>query len=378
MNSLNPLPSNDFEYACSDEVRSRAQHGDSARWLWHGFLAAGQVTLLTGQWKAGKTTLLSVLLARMGTGGSLAGLAVRPGKAVVVSEEGDDLWAERIAALGIGPHMHLLSRPFRGRPTREQWHNLIESLVRRHHEHGLDLVVIDPLAAFLSGRAENDASTMLDVLLPLQELTLLGIAVLILHHPRKAPSAPGQTARGTGALPGSVDILMELDAMNWATEDDRRRRLYAFSRHVTTPRRLVIELTPDGNDYISHGDFVGHDFRDNWQILHGVLEDADQKLTRKAILAAWPSDYAKPADQTLWRWLNRAVKEGLLLCCGAGRCKDPFVYWLDGMEEVWDSNPYKLDPLPSRYAFDDEFKRKTLAEVLAEREKKTRRGQGGI
>ena len=31
-------------------------------WLWHGYLAAGQVTLLTSQWKAGKTTLLSVLL----------------------------------------------------------------------------------------------------------------------------------------------------------------------------------------------------------------------------------------------------------------------------------------------------------------------------
>jgi hypothetical protein len=32
-------------------------------WLLQGLLAPGGVTLLTGMWKAGKTTLLSVLLA---------------------------------------------------------------------------------------------------------------------------------------------------------------------------------------------------------------------------------------------------------------------------------------------------------------------------
>jgi AAA domain len=35
-------------------------------WLWHGFLGPGKVTLLTSQWKSGKTTLVSLLLARMG------------------------------------------------------------------------------------------------------------------------------------------------------------------------------------------------------------------------------------------------------------------------------------------------------------------------
>jgi len=40
-------------------------------WLWHGFLARGNFTLLTGQWKGGKTTLLAMLLARRHTGGVL-------------------------------------------------------------------------------------------------------------------------------------------------------------------------------------------------------------------------------------------------------------------------------------------------------------------
>ena len=31
-------------------------------WFWQGYLAAGNITLLTSQWKAGKTTLLAILL----------------------------------------------------------------------------------------------------------------------------------------------------------------------------------------------------------------------------------------------------------------------------------------------------------------------------
>jgi hypothetical protein len=42
----------------------------SLDWLWHGYVATGNITLLTSRWKAGKTTLLSLLLSRRKTGGS--------------------------------------------------------------------------------------------------------------------------------------------------------------------------------------------------------------------------------------------------------------------------------------------------------------------
>ena len=41
----------------------------------------------TSQWKAGKTTLATILIDRMRAGGELAGRAVAAGKAVIVSEE---------------------------------------------------------------------------------------------------------------------------------------------------------------------------------------------------------------------------------------------------------------------------------------------------
>ena len=58
------------------ELLSTAEEG--APWLWQGYLGPGLVTLLTSQWKSGKTTLVSVLLAHLQQGGLLAGLAVAP------------------------------------------------------------------------------------------------------------------------------------------------------------------------------------------------------------------------------------------------------------------------------------------------------------
>ena len=48
--------------------------------------------------------------------------------------------------------------------------------------------------------------SILDALMPLGELTGRGMATLLLHHPRKRTAAPGQAARGHGALLGHIDI----------------------------------------------------------------------------------------------------------------------------------------------------------------------------
>src|SRR5438552_2102613 len=82
-----------------------AAAGPVKPWLWHGYLAPGAVTLLTGRWKAGKSTLLSVLLARLKAGGELAGLPLAAGKAIVVSEESPQHWLRRSQHLDFGNHV---------------------------------------------------------------------------------------------------------------------------------------------------------------------------------------------------------------------------------------------------------------------------------
>lgn len=324
----------------------REKKTDPNEWLWDGYLATRNLTLLVSQWKTGKTTLISVLLSRLAHGGTLAGLPVRAGRAVVVSEESIEHWEARHATLNFGDNVGFICRPFRGRPTPDDWLDLIELLVTEHRERPIDLVVIDPLASFMPARTENNAAVMLEVLLPLQRLTTLGICVLVLHHPRKGESTPGRAARGSGALTGHMDILIEMDWFGQPQDDDRRRKLSAFSRHKQTSRRLVIELTPDGTDYISHGDFSELDRNAGWPVLMGVLDDANRKLTKQDIRKQWPADYECPSDATLWRWLEAAVKEGQVRKGGTGRRHQAFVYWLPAKEEEWASNPYRLPDLP--------------------------------
>jgi len=51
-------------------------------------------------------------------------------------------------------------------------------------EHGIDLLVIDPLAHFL--RCENNTASVLESIMPLRELTRRGMAVLVLITPARA------------------------------------------------------------------------------------------------------------------------------------------------------------------------------------------------
>jgi hypothetical protein len=299
-------------------------------WLWHGFVAGGQLTLLTSLWKAGKTTLLALLLGRRRAGGHLGGLAVRVGKSVVVSEEPPELWAERARRHDFGGQVCFVCQPFRSVARPEEWQALLDRLLDLRRRHGVDLAVIDPLAPFLA--AENQARPVLEALLPLSTLTAAGMAVLLLHHPAKGHPPVGQAARGSGALLGHVDIAVEMRHPG-GDPLTRRRRFLAFSRHAATPRELLLELNAEASDYLPVDAAADDDTL--WEPLRMVLEDAPQKLTRQDILDEWPPDFERPERTTLWRWLDRAVQSRMVLCEGSGRKADPFRYWLASTEARW-------------------------------------------
>jgi hypothetical protein len=304
-------------------------------WLWRGYLAPGLVTLLTSQWKLGKSTLLAVLLARLKAGGELAGFPLRPGKAVVVSEESPALWYQRGRSLAFGEHVCWFCRPFRGKPRPDEWLALIEQVGRIHDAHAADLVVFDSLANLSPARSENDAAEVLKTLLPLQRLTGRGLAVLLLHHPRKGPVLPGQAARGSGALTGYVDICLEMHRVTRRNLNDRRRRLLAFSRHECTPPCWVIELTADGTDYRALGESAELTFADGWPLVQSLLAAADGPRTRKELLRDWSDPYRHPPGQVLWKWLDQAVRQGAVERDGHGTRRDPYRYSLPGMVEKW-------------------------------------------
>jgi hypothetical protein len=310
--------------------------GGDIPWLWHGFLAPGKTTLLTSQWKSGKTTLAAILLARLKEGGQVAGLDLRPGKAVIISEESSQDWYQRSRKLAFGDHLCWFIRPFRGRPSFRDWQALQDTILDLHAAHHFDLAVIDPLLQFLPAASENSATGMIDFLSTLNRFKEAGMALWLPHHPRKGRVLPGQAARGSGALSGFVDIIMEKDFYKAADSTDRRRCITAYSRSDQTPRRLVIELNAEGTDYLNRGEFEPDDFMENWKHVRGVLQESRTKLTRKEILDNWPPDYPAPSSITLYRWLEHALKLRLVNHDGLGTKAYPFHYWLVEREnDAW-------------------------------------------
>lgn len=315
------------------ELASAAQPGLS--WLWHGYLAPGKVTALISPSKTGKTTLLSHLLARFSQGGQLADRALAPGRAMVVSEEAAADWDARCRQLGIGQNVQFVCRPFqRARPTDAQWFALVAGLEALHRQEALDLVVIDPLATLLPGHAEMFAPKLLDCLLPLQALANQGPALWLMHHPAKSKRADGQAARGSSALSGFADVIMEMSCYRRARSRDRRRRICSYSRYAETPRHLIVELNADGSDYVVRTDAEGIPLVQPWPEMHCILQNATDKFTQQMILERWPVEEGCPDRATLSRWLKRATQQGVICCSGTGYRGDPFLYWLPGREPL--------------------------------------------
>ena len=110
-----------------------------------------QITLLTSRWKSGKTTLISLLVARMGKRRRILGSASMPGCVVVVSG-GSPQCGRAVQRIGSAASQ-LVCRPFQ-RETRRRANGRADRRFGRARP--VRLTVIDPLAS-VPGSDENNA-----------------------------------------------------------------------------------------------------------------------------------------------------------------------------------------------------------------------------
>jgi hypothetical protein len=322
-------------------------------WIWDGLLGRGAITLLVSKWKAGKTTLLAGLLRALEASETFLGRPCSASRAIIVSEEAVELWAVRRRSIPIGPHVRLVSRPFAGRPTPEQWDELIRHVEGERERVGLDLLVVDTLMSFLPGRSDCNPGPVLDLLYPLRRLATSGVSVMLLHHPRKEPADEGGVARGSGALLGFVDIILELSRHGRMAADSCRRRIAGFSRHRETPDSLVYEWTPGTPDFRAVADVLTTRFKENWPVIESILAGRTSAATNKELLADWPPGNPAPSAGTLYEWLSAAAKLNLVVRKGAGTKNKPYRFRLRGpADEELDLSEFptmeELD-IPPRY-----------------------------
>jgi RecA-family ATPase len=307
----------------------------AADWLWHGYLARGSLTLLTSVWKAGKTTLLTGLLQRLGDGQPFLGRDCATARSLVVSEESPELWSARTATMPVGRQARLVLRPFENRPTPADWRALVDHALDLRAAGEIDLFVVDPLVTFLPGHSECDAGTLLEMLQPLQRLASAGAAVLILHHPRKKPAEEGHGARGSGALLGFVDVILEMHKFGRLQSDERRRRLVGLSRHAETPRVLAYEWDPATGVFSAVTDLTERRYQENWERVRAILAKQQSAVTHQELLDNWPADLDRPSASVLYGWLNRAFEEKRCRRSGRGLRTDPYRYRLENADDKY-------------------------------------------
>jgi len=291
-------------------------------WVWPGYIARGSSTLLCGLWKSGKSTLVSHLLRDLGKGGGLVGEPIDD-PVLVMSEESSGQWSKRRDDLGLGDNIHVCPRPFTGKPSMAEWVDAIERIAEHAKRINAALVVVDTLASCWPVADENDAGQVMAALSPMNAITEAGAGLLLIHHPRKGDAGEGQASRGSGALPGFVDAIVELRRYRAEDAHDRRRKLTAYGRFDDIVPEAVVEMGEGG--YRMVGTVAEATEADLDDTIDAVLREAGEAITANAIHEAWPTDLP-PGITKLRAHLNRRAANGTLQRFGAGVRNDAHMY----------------------------------------------------
>lgn len=184
-------------------------------WLWPGRIPAGKVTIIDGDPGLGKSTLALDIAARITTGEPfppLAGEHRDPADVLILSAEdglGDTIRPRIDAAGADASRAYALTSV----PDEKAEHHRppalpddIPTIQRLITGHGIALVVIDPLMAFLNGKV--DAHRDQDIRRAMAPLSQLGedtgAAIIIVRHLRKSRGPAVHSGGGSIGIVGAA------------------------------------------------------------------------------------------------------------------------------------------------------------------------------
>jgi putative DNA primase/helicase len=217
-------------------------------WLWEGYLAPGAVTLIGGRPKVGKSTLNFGLFAAITAGVPFLGRGTRKSGVLLLSEEREGTLAEKARRFDLNGSVDVLMRhELQG----QAWPEVVDEALAYCRARGHGLLAVDTWDKFtgLRGDDENKAGPVIEALQPLMKAAGEGLSVAIDTHQRKSSGAFGEAVRGSNALTGGVDIIIELERV---PDLPHARVLLGTSRFAGTPEELAAELTEEG--YVARGD----------------------------------------------------------------------------------------------------------------------------
>ena len=215
-------------------------------WLLHGFIALGAITEVDGKIKSsGKTTLVTHLVAAILDGQPFLGQPTMRTNVVYLTEQTAATYREALGRAGLLARGAELRLVFRGDVAGRPWSELIAQVAVDAKRDGYGLLVVDTLGKLAGIVNENDAGEGARAMTSLQDAAHAGMAVLVCRHDRKGGGEVGESGRGSSAISGDVDVILQLRRSE-GNVPKSRRVIESLSRYVETPEKIVIELTDEG------------------------------------------------------------------------------------------------------------------------------------
>lgn len=308
-----------------------AETSPETPWRVAGLLADGALTELDGRPKtAGKSTFGGHLIGAVLDGRPFLGRRTVRSPVVLLSEQPAASLRSTLAAAGVldRDDLHLLLlRAARG----ADWPAIVTAAVAECQRTAARVLAIDTLPqwAGLRGDAENDSGSALEALRPLQDAAADGLAVLLMRHDRKSGGDVGESARGSSAFTGAVDIVLRLSRRPDALRPTIRE-LAVLSRFEGWPEQEMIELTAEG--YVSLGNEQAFALVAARAALLDGLPTDEPGLTLDEIVPALIE-----RRTTAQAAIVELIGEGRVTRAGKGRKGDPYRYLLADPPIVPDS-----------------------------------------
>ena len=122
-------------------ISSLSREQTPVEWLWEGFLAKGQSTIISSLWKTGKTTLICWLLNSIGNQEQFLGKDTKNVNVLIISEESEAIWANRKEEHQLGTNIWLSCRPLNRKTNTQQWIQFISKTAEFCVQNQIELVI---------------------------------------------------------------------------------------------------------------------------------------------------------------------------------------------------------------------------------------------